>query len=159
MQFEHKSNNRHKQLPWQSFKYHSSTNIDAKYWLGYYYYHEEVIELKPINREERIKTAAGIFKETADKGNPSAQIRYGMCLWKGEGIEADPFEALKYFEMAAKLGNAAAMYATGKAYWSGVNGIKQNKSLGAEYLKNAASKGHDKAKEICKEICISDNIL
>src|SRR5437016_1421624 len=91
---EHKSNNGDKQLAWQSFKYHSSTNIEAKYWLGYYYYHEEVIELKPIDKEERIKTAVGIFKETADKGNPSAQLRYGMCLWKGEGIKEDPIEAL-----------------------------------------------------------------
>jgi len=146
---EHKSNNGDKQLAWQSFKYHSSTNIEAKYWLGYYYYHEEVIELKPINKEEKNRIAISIFKETADKGNPSAQLRYGMCLWKGEGIEADPIEALKYFEKSAKLGNAAATYALGKAYWNGADGIEQDRMLGAGYLKSAASRGHDLAKEMC----------
>ncbi|RIA81537.1 kinase-like domain-containing protein [Glomus cerebriforme] len=82
----HKSPNGNKQSAWQSFKHHSSTNIEAKYWLGYYYYHhhEEIPDLKQISKEERIKIAINIFKETADKGNPSAQLRYGMCLWKGE---------------------------------------------------------------------------
>src|SRR5438094_907352 len=36
---EHKSLNGNKQLAWQSFKYHSPANLEAKYWIGYYYYH------------------------------------------------------------------------------------------------------------------------
>src|ERR1043166_5716137 len=48
---EHKSSKGDKQLAWQSFKYHSSTDIEAKYWLGYYYYHEEISELQSINKD------------------------------------------------------------------------------------------------------------
>src|ERR1043165_7137180 len=64
---EHKSTDGKKQIAWDSFKYHSSTNIDAKYWLGYYYFHhgEDIPELQRINRKERIKTAVEIFRETA----------------------------------------------------------------------------------------------
>src|SRR5436853_7133935 len=66
----HKSNFEDKQLAWQSFKYHSSTDIEAKYWKGYYYYHcEKIPEIQKLNKEERIKMALDLFKETADKGN------------------------------------------------------------------------------------------
>ncbi|CAG8541294.1 8523_t:CDS:2 [Rhizophagus irregularis] len=45
---EHKSPNGNKRLAWQSFSYHSETDIEAKYWYGYYYYHEEIPELQPL---------------------------------------------------------------------------------------------------------------
>jgi hypothetical protein len=148
---EHKSSKGDKQLAWQSFKYHSSTDIDAKYWLGYYYYHEDISELQQIDKEERIKMAIDIFKETAERGNPSAQLRYGMCLWKGEGVDVNSYEALKYLKLAANSDNAAAMYIIGKAYLNGGNGIEQDMSLGAEYLKSAALRNHIKAKKACAE--------
>ncbi|CAB4414894.1 unnamed protein product [Rhizophagus irregularis] len=148
---EHKSPNGNKRLAWQSFSYHSETDIEAKYWYGYYYYHEEIPELQRISKEERIRIAINIFKETADKGNPSAQLRYGMCLWKGEGIAIDSHEALKYLKLAANQGNSAAMYIIGKAYWNGGNDIEQDKVQGAEYLKIAANNDHPTAKKMCLE--------
>ncbi|CAB4388392.1 unnamed protein product [Rhizophagus irregularis] len=152
----HRSTNGDKQKAWQSFKYHSLTNLEAKYWLGYYYYHEEKIpELQQINKAEKIRIAANIFKETADKGNPSAQLRYGMCLWEGNGVGINTPEALKYLKMAANQENSAAMYIIGKAYWKGGNGIEKDKKQGAEYLKKAASNNHPKAKEMCNELGIN----
>ncbi|PKB98820.1 hypothetical protein RhiirA5_430755 [Rhizophagus irregularis] len=42
---------------WESFKHHSSTSLEAKYWLGYYCYHDkEIPKLQQINRRLRIKT-------------------------------------------------------------------------------------------------------
>ncbi|CAG8532914.1 12126_t:CDS:2 [Ambispora gerdemannii] len=38
-------------------------------------------------RENARKRAAQLFKETADMDLPEAQLRYGHCLWKGEGVE------------------------------------------------------------------------
>ncbi|PKB98603.1 kinase-like protein [Rhizophagus irregularis] len=153
----HRSTNGDKQKAWQSFKYHSLTNLEAKYWLGYYYYHEEKIpELQQINKAEKIRIAANIFKETADKGNPSAQLRYGMCLWEGNGVGINTPEALKYLKMAANQENSAAMYIIGKAYWKGGNGIEKDKKQGAEYLKKAASNNHPKAKEMCNELGINN---
>ncbi|GBC07600.1 hypothetical protein RclHR1_07560004 [Rhizophagus clarus] len=151
----HKSKNGNKQLAWQSFKYHSVTDIFAKYMVGYYYYHEEVPELLRISKDERLRKAVEIFKETADKGNPSAQLRYGICLWQGEGISANSFEALKYLKKAAIEGNSAAMYVIGKAYLNGGNGIEQDKEKGSEFLKMAALKNHQKA----KDMCVKNNIV
>jgi hypothetical protein len=153
---EHKSKNGNKQLAWQSFKYHSTNNDLAKYMVGYYYYHDDVIpELQEMSREERFRIAVNIFEESADKGNPSAQLRFGICLWQGEGITANSFKALKYLKMAANSGNSAAMYIIGKAYWNGGNGIEQDKNQGAEYLKNAALNNHPTA----KNLCYSNNII
>jgi hypothetical protein len=153
---EHKSRNGNKKLAWESFKHHSSTNIEAKYWLGYYYYHDkEIPELQQIDKKLRIKTAVEIFKETADKGNPSAQLRYGICLWQGDGVNANSSEALRYLKSAANQGNSAAMYIIGKAYWNGGNGVAKDKQQGAEYLRLAALSNHPKA----KEMCIENNII
>jgi len=149
----HKSKNGNKQLAWQSFKYHSSTNIEAKYWLGYYYFHhgEDIPELQQINKKERSRIALDIFKETADKGNPSAQLRYGLCLLHGEGVDANFSEAFKYLKDAAHQGNSTAMYIIGKAYWNGGIVAKQDKEQGANYLKTAALNRHPKAIEMCHE--------
>ncbi|RIA79931.1 kinase-like domain-containing protein [Glomus cerebriforme] len=153
---EHKSKHGNKQLAWQSFKYHSINDNLAKYMVGYYYYHDdEILELQQINKDERIRIAVKIFEETADKGNPSAQLRFGICLWKGEGVKANSIEALRYLKMAANSGNSAAMYIIGKAYWNGGNGIEQDKIQGAEYLKNAALNNHPTAKVMCN----SHNII
>ncbi|RGB36213.1 kinase-like domain-containing protein [Rhizophagus diaphanus] len=153
---EHKSKNGNKQLAWQSFKYHSTNNDLAKYMVGYYYYHDnEIPELQQLSEKEKFKIAASIFEETADKGNPSAQLRYGICLWQGEGVKANSDKALKYLKMAANSGNSAAMYIIGKAYWNGGNGIEQDKNQGAEYLKIAALNNHP----LAKVICYSNNII
>ncbi|CAB4488117.1 kinase-like domain-containing protein [Rhizophagus irregularis DAOM 181602=DAOM 197198] len=67
---EHKSKNSNRRLAWESFKHHSSTSLEAKYWLGYYCYHDkEIPKLQQINRRLRIKT-------------------YGICLWQGVGVAA-----------------------------------------------------------------------
>ncbi|CAB4474333.1 uncharacterized protein OCT59_006882 [Rhizophagus irregularis] len=156
---EHKSKNGNKRLAWESFKHHSSTSLEAKYWLGYYYFHDkEIPELLQIDKRIRIKTAVEIFKETADKGNPSAQLRYGICLWQGDGVNANSFEALKYLKKAAGSGNSAAMFIIGKAYWNGGNGVVKDRNQGAEYLKRAALNNHPKAKEMCIENNINYNI-
>ncbi|CAB4423355.1 unnamed protein product [Rhizophagus irregularis] len=150
---EHKLNNGDKQLAWNSFKFYSITNAEAKYWVGYYLFHhgKDIPELRSLNEEERIKIAIDIFKETADKGNPSAQLRYGMHLWKNENY----IEALKYLEMSASAEDANAMYIVGKAYWKGGNGIEQDKEKGTKYLKHAALKDNVKAREMCIENNIS----
>ncbi|CAB5383851.1 unnamed protein product [Rhizophagus irregularis] len=44
----------------------------------------QIPELQKFSKDERVRIAVEIFKETADKGNPSAQLRYGICLWQGE---------------------------------------------------------------------------
>jgi TPR repeat protein len=144
---KHRSNDGDKQLAWNSFKFHSITNIEARYWVGYYYFYhgEDIPELQPIEKEERTRNAIDIFKKTANKGNSSAQLMYGMHLWKNK----DYIEAFKYLKMSADAEVTAAMYIVGKAYWNGNEDIEQDKEKGAEYLRRAASKNNAKAREMC----------
>jgi len=83
---EHKSKDGNKHIVWDSFKYHSVTNVEAMYWVGYYYYHhgEDIPELQNISKEERIKIAIDIFKKAADKGNSSARLKYGRYLLQND---------------------------------------------------------------------------
>jgi len=149
---EHKSKYGDKKLAWNSFKYHSAINVIARYWVGYYYYHhdDDIPELKSINPEERNAYAVHIFKETANKGNTSAQFRYGIHLWESEKHT----KAIKYLEMSADAGDPDAMYNLWKAYWKGVNGIEPNKEKAADYLRLAASKNNPKAIEMLNNIDI-----
>ena len=83
---EHQSKDGNKQIAWHSFKYHSGTNLEAKYWVGYYYYYhgEDIPELREIGEKERKKIAIDIFKETTEKGNLSARKEYGRYLLQHE---------------------------------------------------------------------------
>ncbi|CAG8735165.1 18733_t:CDS:10, partial [Dentiscutata erythropus] len=76
-----------KQKAWESFKHHAEQgDIIAKYWVGYYLYHSILPEHKE-NRQENLQYAAILFKEAADHGKVEAQLRYGFCLWQGDGVQ------------------------------------------------------------------------
>ncbi|CAB4388342.1 unnamed protein product [Rhizophagus irregularis] len=144
---------------WESFKHHSSTSLETKYWLVYYYYYHdrEIPELQQIDKRLRIKTAVEIFKETADKGIPSAQLRYGICLWRVIVLMQVLLKLLIY-KKSSKFRNSAGMYIIGKAYWNGGNGVIKDKNQGSGYLKRAALNNHLKAKEMCIENNINYNM-
>ena len=48
------------------------------------------------------------FKRLAEQGNQYGQYNLGLCYWEGYGIECNPNEALKWYELAAKQGNKKA---------------------------------------------------
>ena len=100
---EHKSKDGKKQLAWDSFKYHFISNIEARYWVGHYYYHhgEDIPELQKISKEERTKIALDIFKETADKGHPLAKLKYRMYLLQSSNVPTD----LENSQIIGNIGN------------------------------------------------------
>ncbi|PKK75596.1 hypothetical protein RhiirC2_845872 [Rhizophagus irregularis] len=112
---------------------------------------------KMIDKRLRIKTAVEIFKETADKGIPSAQLRYGICLWRVIVLMQVLLKLLIY-KKSSKFRNSAGMYIIGKAYWNGGNGVIKDKNQGSGYLKRAALNNHLKAKEMCIENNINYNM-
>ncbi|CAG8462662.1 12078_t:CDS:2 [Ambispora gerdemannii] len=123
----------------------------AKYWVGYYLYYNCLDNKETYEqRQNTIVRAAQYFKETADMDVPEAQLRYGHCLWKGEGIEKNGSLAVEYFLKSAHNGNSTAMYNVGNMYFNG-NGVIQDKEKGAYFLKRAALMGQPKAIEICKK--------
>ncbi|CAG8471266.1 10392_t:CDS:2 [Cetraspora pellucida] len=151
---EHRKKNGDKLKVWEAFKVHAEefSDITARYWVGYYLYYG----LCPIDEPDtedkknvRLTKAAALFKEAADTGLADAQLRYGHCLWLGEGIQKNIREAIEYFQKSADNGNTTALYNIGNLYYNG-SGVPQDKELGIRYLRKAALQGQPKALEMCK---------
>ncbi|CAG8494341.1 1221_t:CDS:2 [Dentiscutata erythropus] len=151
---EHRKSDGNKQKAWDSFKIHAETgDIIAKYWVGYYLYHSILPEHKE-NRQGNLQLAAALFKEAADDGKVEAQLRYGFCLWQGDGVQTNWDEAMRYLKLAADNGNPTAMYNVGSAYWIG-KGVTKDQEIGSKYLKMAAKKDQHNAITMCKKLGIS----
>ncbi|KAF0523914.1 kinase-like protein [Gigaspora margarita] len=151
---EHRKPWGNKQKAWESFKHHAELDdILAKYWVGYYLYQSILPEHKE-NRQENLQHSAILFKEAADHGKVEAQLRYGFCLWQGDGVPVNWDEAMRYLKLAADNGNPTAMYNVGCAYWIG-KGVVKDQEIGSKYLKMAAKKDQHNAIAMCKKLGIS----
>ncbi|CAG8533070.1 13000_t:CDS:2 [Gigaspora margarita] len=151
---EHRKPNGNKHKAWESFKSHAECgDIIAKYWVGYYLYHYILPEHKE-NRQANLQHAAILFKEAADHGKVEAQLRYGFCLWVGDGVPVNWDEAIRYLKVAADNGNPTAMYNVGSAYWIG-KGVIKDQEICSKYLKMAAKKDQHNAIAMCKKLGIT----
>ncbi|CAG8684386.1 24091_t:CDS:2 [Dentiscutata erythropus] len=151
---EYRKSGGNKQKAWESFKYHAEQgDIIAKYWVGYYLYHS-ILPEHIENRQENLQHAAILFKEAVAHGKVEAQLRYGFCLWQGDGVQVDWDEAMRYLKLAADNGNPTAMYNVGSAYWFGKE-VAKDQEIGAKYLKVAAKKDQHNAIAMCKKLGIS----
>ncbi|RIA96766.1 kinase-like domain-containing protein [Glomus cerebriforme] len=151
---EHKKIDGDKLKAWESFKYYAEfNNATASYWKGCYLYYGLCPIKDPSDLEEkraRLEAAVGLFKAAADFGLPEAQLRYGHCLWSGDGVRKSISEAIKYFQLSADNGNPTAMYNIGNIYYHGL-GVEKDEEKGVKYLRLAALKGLPKAKDLCKQ--------
>ncbi|KAG9293231.1 hypothetical protein G9A89_010602 [Geosiphon pyriformis] len=85
---EYKKKDGDKIIAFNAFQKHASFgDLYAKYWVGYYLYYN--INGNPSqDKKAQMEKAAEYFKEAADKGQiPEAQLRYGHCLWAGDGVQ------------------------------------------------------------------------
>lgn len=78
----------------------------------------------------------------AQGGDHSLQYRAGVILRDGLTGKADPAEAAKWFELAAKQGDIGAEVALGDMYAKGT-GVRQNYSRAAEFYGAAARGGRN----------------
>ena len=86
----------------------------------------------------------GFLKIEQDMADDKLYYRLGQMNLTGTGTKKDPEQARMYFEKAAELGNADAMYGLGKLYLSrDFSGRDVKKAI--DYLMAAAGKDHDYA--------------
>ncbi|CAG8514856.1 25262_t:CDS:2 [Gigaspora rosea] len=91
------------------------------YWYGYYLN-------EGIGGEKNMKEASDLFKQTADKNVPGAQLRYAFLLLKKNISKNDNEEFIKYLTQAAD--NV---------------GFQVDEEKGKKYLRLAANKGYKDA--------------
>lgn len=74
---------------------------------------------------DRHLDALRVFREAAEKGSSYAALWVGNLYSRGQaGLAANSEEALKWWEKAAALGSADAMYNSGLAIWGRIQSIE-----------------------------------
>ncbi|CAG8450018.1 10162_t:CDS:2 [Dentiscutata heterogama] len=137
---------------WQCFVQNAELGIlKAKYWQGYYLYHEYDVVKKDIEKAKQL------YKEAANGDHPDAQYRYAALLLsdlKKEENNKEKYckEILHYFKLAANNNHVDAMYCMGDIYVRGKLQLQPNKELGLEYLRLAAKNNCQKAIDLLKEL-------
>ncbi|CAG8635132.1 36896_t:CDS:2 [Gigaspora margarita] len=141
----HRVTNGNLEMAYKCFNAYAQTgNLKAKYFLGYYLYKKLVNT--SYSDKDREKRAAQLFKEVADSGDevPDAQLKYGLCLFQGTGVDRNFSDAAKYFQKAADNGLAVGMYNAGNIFYAGLTGVK-DEELGIKYIREAAQHNHSEA--------------
>ena len=87
---------------------------------------------------------AQFYKNSADKGNLYAMVKYGELLFNGEGVPENKEDAVEYFKMVSDYGNIEGMVQYSIALFNG-EGVAQNKSAAIKFFKKASYKGNTKA--------------
>lgn len=82
--------------------------------------------------------------QAANDGDGESQYRLGTCYEKGEVIDRDLNEAVKWYSLAAEQGNANALFQLGECYHYG-HGVEQNDTEACSKYLEAALKGQTKA--------------
>ncbi|CAG8509491.1 5793_t:CDS:2 [Diversispora eburnea] len=137
---------------WNCFVAHSELgNPVAIYWKAKYLlegYHPNGSERQM--EEDTTIEGLKLLKYAADEGVVDAQMQYIDIL------EVDKNKnkvALRdYLTRASINGDNDATYKLGVIYYNGELGLEINRSKGLSYLKVAAEKGHEGAREIIREI-------
>jgi len=85
-------------------------------------------------------TAAKIFKELAEQGDPDAQTNLGFMYEEGQGVLQDYAEAVKWYRLAAEQDDVVAQYNLGFMYEMG-KGVLQDYAEAVKWYRLAADQG------------------
>ncbi len=99
------------------------------------------------------------LREKADAGNARAQFILGAAYAEGHGVDADEYEAMKWFERAASNGDLESRnIVAGEYLYSDKDYGTAKKQIGVQYLINLADSGEDWAPQQIIDIYWSGEI-
>ena len=84
-------------------------------------------------------TEAGRIRFSAENGDPQAQFKLGSIYATGQGVHADPEEALRWFRLAAVDGDADIQLKIGTMYANG-KGVPKNYVIASRFYRLAADR-------------------
>ncbi|MDO4483702.1 MAG: toll/interleukin-1 receptor domain-containing protein [Clostridia bacterium] len=85
-----------------------------------------------------------MLEQSALAGNEQACLMLGDSYQRGRGVEVNPEEAFRWFELGASYGNDAALAAVGNCYING-EGVAKDVAAALPYYEKAAEKGNTEA--------------
>ena len=95
------------------------------------------------------------FEDTKTKaamGNAEAQFNLGVCYDKGEGVEKDAVEAVKWYRKSAEQNLALAQLTLGACFYSG-DGVVKDQVEAAKWARKAAEQNDAMAQYILGHYC------
>lgn len=99
-----------------------------------------------------IEAALTLLAESAEQGYVEAQYNLGLIHLKGMGgVERNPSEAARWFEMGALNGDAESQYQIGMLYLKG-NGVEADSAKARSFLQDAAAQNHERAARILTQL-------
>ena len=76
----------------------------------------------------------------AEKGDAVAQLNIGLMYYKGQGVEQDYAEAVKWYRKSADQGDVTAQWYLGLMYYNG-QGVEQDYAEAVKWYSKAADQG------------------
>jgi TPR repeat protein len=86
--------------------------------------------------------AAAMYRELAAAGDAKAQYNLGLMYARGDGVQENPQEAVKWYRMSAEQGFVEAQYALGVIYFSRDGGVAMDYDEAIKWYRKAAEQGH-----------------
>ena len=83
--------------------------------------------------------------------NDEAQYNVGNAYKRGEGVEKNFEEAVKWWRFAAEQGGVDAQFNLGVCYYKGT-GVEEDLEEAVKWYRLAAEKGNEDAKEALKDL-------
>lgn len=90
------------------------------------------------------ETPLDIVNQAARAGDPLSQYVLSLAYYKGDGVEADTYEAFYWQEQAAKAGLAVAQFSLGHHYATGLFGLTDD-AQSFRWFERAAKNGNARA--------------
>jgi TPR repeat protein len=102
---------------------------------------------------ERNAAAAAVqWRLAAEQGHAGAQAHLASALMHGEGVRADPAEALRLARASAAQGDVDGAFALGSFFREGAGGIGVDRREAARWFAKAAELGDEGAARALREL-------
>jgi TPR repeat protein len=88
--------------------------------------------------------AANRYRSGAEHGHALSQLRYGLCVKEGKGVDKNPKQAFEWIQKAALQNNAAAQFSLREYYFLG-SIVARDFNQGFKLLEMSADGGHTPA--------------
>ena len=106
--------------------------------LGEYYLGPWILYQRTGDRDDA--EAVQCFRKSAEKNNARAQYYFGVCYFRGFGVETNHAEAVKWYRKAAEQNDPRAQRNLAGCYWNG-DGVTQDYAEAVKWFRKAADQG------------------
>lgn len=97
-----------------------------------------------LYEQEKFEESADCLRQSAELGQPWAQLYYGGTLKKGIGVEQNPTAAVEWFRKSAEQGCAVAYYELAVCYENG-EGVERDLDEALAWYRKAKDAGIEEA--------------